>query len=561
MAKFITDRAGFLSFAGLSDEDLKLIDGFMAVIERSGVLDLFDAVDPPGSRGRPRYNPANLLAAVLFGFALGRGSLRDLENLGRYDIRAMYILGENSPSHETFMRFINAYITPNRERIFGLLNTAIAEAVGLDLGTAFLDGTKHEADANRYKFVFWPGLRWERLTENFRRQLSVLGIDLGIEDGVLLGPSTAAAKLDEFASVARSLGIDLEPEGRGRGHSLSAEVRAYRALQAMVLKVSEYSEIDRICGPDRNSYYRTDHDATAMALKEDYYSGLGSSMRAAYNVQSLRAGFLFAAYDVSQSRNDCHRMIPTLEMYYRLYGRYPDCICADSAYGTKRNYEYCREHGIEAYVKFQAWEGEMSGRNPCLVRWEDGRMVCLGGRDLSNCPDDGRGRYGTQAMCVEDCGHCPFAAWCRRNLSDPEARRRMFHVDVEAEIHLAEARERLRSVEGIRMRVNRSIMVEGGFGLIKQDMDYWRARRCGLEAVETEVMLTMLGCNVGILLRFLRDGRRPELWEGGEGIRPEEPRKPSAKRLANRASKVKRKSANERARDAAVKRKKRKISD
>lgn len=150
-------------------------------------------------------------------------------------------------------------------------------------------------------------------------------------------------------------------------------------------------------------------------------------------------------------------------------------------------------------------------------------MVCLGGRDLSSCPDDGRGRYGTQAMCVEDCGDCPFAAWCRRNLSDPEARRRMFHVDVEAEMQLAQARERLRSVEGIRMRVNRSIMVEGGFGLIKQDMDYWRARRCGLEAVETEVMLTMLGCNVGILLRFLRDGRRPELWEDGEGIRPRSP--------------------------------------
>ena len=55
----------------------------------------------------------------------------------------------------------------------------------------------------------------------------------------------------------------------------------------MLSKVLEYESKEEICGPNRNSYYKTDHDATAMCLKSDYYSGLGTNMHAAYNIQSL----------------------------------------------------------------------------------------------------------------------------------------------------------------------------------------------------------------------------------------------------------------------------------
>ena len=58
--------------------------------------------------------------------------------------------------------------------------------------------------------------------------------------------------------------------------------RKLKELTKYLSKSLEYEEKNRICGPDRNSYYKTDHDATAMCLKEDYYSGLGSNLHAAY---------------------------------------------------------------------------------------------------------------------------------------------------------------------------------------------------------------------------------------------------------------------------------------
>jgi|GEM_PF-6309260 len=57
-------------------------------------------------------------------------------------------------------------------------------------------------------------------------------------------------------------------------------------LKAYLGKALDYEEIEEICG-ERNSYYKTDKDATAMCLKEDYCSGLGSNMHAGYNVQLI----------------------------------------------------------------------------------------------------------------------------------------------------------------------------------------------------------------------------------------------------------------------------------
>ena len=113
----------------------------------------------------------------------------------------------------------------------------------------------------------------------------------------------------------------------------------------------EYEEKEAICGPDRNSYYKTDHDATAMCLKEDYYSGLGSQMHAAYNTQIVVCRGIIVFYYLSQDRSDTRTLIPTLEGFKSMYGCYPKRICADAGYGSFANYKYCNTKGIEAFIK------------------------------------------------------------------------------------------------------------------------------------------------------------------------------------------------------------------
>ena len=93
------------------------------------------------------------------------------------------------------------------------------------------------------------------------------------------------------------------------------------------------------------------------------------------------------------------------------------------------------------------------------------------------------------------------------------------------------------SPKGIEMRVNRSSQVEGAFGVIKQDMDYERARRRGMENVSLEFMLTCVGYNIRKLFRHFGGNLKMSYWTAPKDLKPEKFKKPSAKRLIKRVSK------------------------
>lgn len=313
-----------------------------------------------------------------------------------------------------------------------------------------------------------------------------------------------------------------------------------------------YEEQERICGPNRNSYYKTDHDATAMRLKQDYYSGLGSNMHAAYQVQLIISSGIIASYYVSQDRTDIYSFVPAMERLHAMYNIYPKRICADAGYGCLENYSYCDKHGIEAFVKYQAWEGEMSGRRPALYELnENGTITCLGGKTghVTEIKDRHHKCKGSNFYIVEDCHGCPFMIYCRQFMKEREGSFKVFEINTKFQTLKQEARDRLLSVEGIEMRVNRSCQVEGGFGILKQDLLYTRFRRTGLNQVRAEFMLTALGANIRKYLKYCNSGLKNKYWTAPENTLPEKPKKPSAKRLANRVMKQRKKSKSEIARD------------
>lgn len=143
---------------------------------------------------------------------------------------------------------------------------------------------------------------------------------------------------------------------------ISLKTKTLKELMKKLSKVLEYEEKERICGPDRKSYYKTDHDATAMCLKDDYYAGLGSSMHAAYSTQIVVSNYLISSYLVSQSRTDMHDFIKVLHVYFKNYKCFPKKICADAGYGSEDNYKFMDENKIKPFVKFQTREGNVSGK-------------------------------------------------------------------------------------------------------------------------------------------------------------------------------------------------------
>ena len=313
-------------------------------------------------------------------------------------------------------------------------------------------------------------------------------------------------------------------------------------LVTYLTKAIEYEEKERICGSDRNSYYKSDHDATAMCLKTDYYSGLGSNMHAAYNCQILVCQGLIYSFYISQSRNDINDFIPILEKFNKYYGHYPKNVCADAGYGSYDNYKYLKANNIISYVKHQSFTGNVSGRNPDQYELlKDDTIRCLNGNIGKETRLINRHPRKEAAVFykVEGCNECAFSTYCKRYMKDKSEDFKIFEINKEYERLKKESFNNLLSVEGIEKRVNRSIQVEGAFGVIKQDMNYTRSRRTGIEKVETEYMLTYIGYNIRKLFRYFDGKLKKDYWVAPCGTKMEVPKKPSAKRLANKVNKKK----------------------
>ena len=85
----------------------------------------------------------------------GISSLRDIEKLCKNDIRFLYLLdGMKAPSFATFGNFIRDELTTSVEMIFNDINRYIFMKEQVDLEHVYIDGTKIEANANRYTWVW-----------------------------------------------------------------------------------------------------------------------------------------------------------------------------------------------------------------------------------------------------------------------------------------------------------------------------------------------------------------------------------------------------------------------
>ena len=269
----------------MQEEERGKIDGILALLDDSGVAEIVMNKWQQNETGRDSYNPCRMFAAVLLAFALGHDSLREMESACRNDLRFIYVLEGECPTYATFSNFINKGILPSIKEIYALLTKAIFKACGLAMDTCFIDGTKFEADANRYKFV-WKPTRWhETLDLKIRKLLDVMGLYDNLPHEGFLPSSKVREKLAKTES----------------GPLNGIEEKAWEGMRSnlmkYLLKLCEYEEKEAICGDYRNSYYKTDHDATAMCLKRDYYSGLGSSMHAAYSSQFVTSWFYSFLYD------------------------------------------------------------------------------------------------------------------------------------------------------------------------------------------------------------------------------------------------------------------------
>ena len=108
----------------------------------------------PSHKGREEYNPFKMIKIVLFAFMNKIYSLRGIEQACKTDIRFMYLMEEETPSHMAIQRFIEKYLKDSIENIFKDIFESICTLDDVDTKTLCIDGTKLEANATKFSFVW-----------------------------------------------------------------------------------------------------------------------------------------------------------------------------------------------------------------------------------------------------------------------------------------------------------------------------------------------------------------------------------------------------------------------
>ncbi len=267
-------------------------------------------------------------------------------------------------------------------------------------------------------------------------------------------------------------------------------------------------------------------------------------MHAAYNTQILVIKGLVFSYYVSQSRSDYKDFIPTIDRFYSFFNTYPTRICADAGYGTYENYEYLENHSIENYVKFTSWEGNVSGTMPdSYTIKDDNTIVCLNNKIGVEIEIFNRHPRAKNSVFyrVVGCNNCNFEPYCKRFMKNQNDNEKIFEVNKKMQHYKQQALTNLLTIKGIEIRVNRSVQVEGVFGIQKQNYGNVRFRRRGLKKTSVECMLNFLGFNVAKLFRFYETNKQNTYWVAPQTLLPQKLIKPSWKKLIKKGRKINKK--------------------
>jgi transposase len=452
---------------------------------------------------RPATNPVTMLKILLYAVMEGVYSSRAIATACRRDINFIWLLnGAKAPNHSEIARFRSKRLTECGEDLFYQLVKKLYGLGEIKYEHLFTDGTKIEANANKYSFV------WKKSTTKYEIRLSekltVLLPELCSRYGITA--ETPERALSELENMVTTPFV----HGRGKRKSeLQRDIENFRGLLGRKAKYAMYKE--RFGG--RNSFSKTDPDATFMHMKDDHMRN--AQLKPGYNVQIAVEGEYIVGVDISGERSDQLTLIPLIEQLESRLGIKYSNVTADAGYESEENYTYFEEKGQTCYIKPQNYEksktrkfkNDMNMRENMPYDSEKDEYTCQNGKILravyigKKQSKSGFEREITYYEC-EDCTGCPYKKDCTRAKGN-----RKMQLSKRFLRQREESLKRITSEAGILLRMNRSIQAEGAFGVIKQDYGFRQFLLRGNKKVRTEILLVAMAYNVNKFHRKTQQNR------------------------------------------------------
>lgn len=455
-----------------------------------------------------KVNPITLFELLTYGYMNHRFSSREIEESCNTDIRFMWILqDEPVPDHTTISRFQSERLAPVIEGLFYQIVEKLIELGEVSYKNVFIDGTKIEANANRYTFV------WSKAVEKLLKKLNIrIEKELPpiIECYGIRKDATLEESLDVLHSIARMNGVEFV-SGKGK-HKIQLQ-RDIEKLTNFILRKQDYLESTKKFG-DRKSFSKTDTDATFMRMKEDHMRN--GQLKPGYNVQIAVESEYIVGLSLFSNPTDVNTFIPFMKRIQSQSKRKIEKAIADAGYESEENYLYLEENEIKSFIKPQNYEQskKRSYKNNIYrvdnmeYDKESDIFTCANGKKLvfiyekTRKSESGYVAKKKVYQC-EGCSGCPHREKCYKGTYE----NRRVEVSHEFAQHRKESYDNITSAEGILLRMNRSIQVEGAFGVLKQDYGFRRFLTRGKSKNETQFFLLAIAFNIQKLCNRLAANR------------------------------------------------------
>ena len=477
-----------------------------------------DAFEPfLRTEGCPAYHPRMMLKIILCAYTQSVFSGRKIEALLKDSIRMMWLAQGYEPTYRTINRFrVQPEVKELIRQCFVQFRCQLVQEKLIDNEAIFIDGTKIEANANKFTFV------WKKSIEHYNAKLieksneiyeelfqNEIIPEIQRESEEQLTTVELAQLIQAVDEVVTDYDERIEVSSDVVERKQLRSERKYpkqirKQLIDLILRKQKYEQDFEIFGK-RNSYSKTDPDATFMRMKDDYMQN--GQLKPGYNVQIATEGQFALAYSIFPNPTDTLTLIPFLNEIEQNYFDLPKHIVADAGYGSEQNYnDILVNRKREALITYNLYLKEQKKKYKQnlfnTTNWtyeeETDTYTCPNNQSLMfkyhsiRTDQNGFTREFKIYEC-ENCTGCPFRSLCTKA---KEGNHRKLMVNEKWEQQKEYVRAKLSEEKTGAIYRKRKIDVEPVFGFLKANLRFTRFSVRGKSKVENEMGLALMAVNL-----------------------------------------------------------------
>ncbi|MDO0136865.1 IS1182 family transposase [Clostridioides difficile] len=458
--------------------------------------------------------PRQLLKIIIYANMNCIYSSRKIEQACKRDINFMYLLGgASAPDHSTIARFRSIHFSQVSKNLLAQFTNFLGDNKEISKDALFIDGTKIESSANRYTFV------WKKsINKNMVKMMNDISdfilkceIDFGIK--IIYRNKIKIYHLKKLLKKLKKISKESNITFvHGKGKKKSIVQKSIEKLNNYIDRLKKYIKDLYVMG-ERNSYSKTDNDATFMRMKEDHMEN--GQLKPAYNIQFGVDSEYIVWVSSGHQPTDTTTLIPflkSIEDYTKF--KYPK-IVADSGYESEENYAFLEYNNQLSFIKPANYEISKTRKYKNDIGRIDNMdydekndyYICKNSKKLfvdKVINKKSKTGYKSEITCYvcEGCCNCQYKSSCiKGNNSKIPLENRTKNLQVSKLFHKKrkENLKRIISPEGSELRMNRSIQAEGAFAQVKQNMKFRRFLSRGKENVLSECIIVAIAHNISRL--------------------------------------------------------------